>query len=257
MKKTALVLALTLFLSCFLCMVPVVKADVGELLRASAFTLHSPLNKTYNSRFLTLNLTFMAGLGDSYSFYYYLDGKHQGSIPFVVHNPHELHVFYKASGSTQLPELSEGAHSLAVTQLATTYTPHQTVRSSTAKFTIDTTMPNILSLSMENKTYDTTKVPFILTTNEPVQQIAYSLDKQANVTVVGNTTLTDLFQGSHNIIVYASDNAGKIGTSETIYFSVDVPLPTTLVIASVCVDAIIAIAVLVYFKKRRSEAKPS
>ena len=114
-----------------------------------------------------------------------------------------------------------------------------------------------MSLSLENKAYDTTNVPFTLTTDEPVSQVSYSLDKQANVTVAGNTTLTDLPNGSHDITFYAWDEAGNIGASEIVHFSVDVPFPVSIVIASVSIVAIVSIGLFVYFKKLRGEAKSS
>ena len=41
------------------------------------------------------------------------------------------------------------------------------------------------------------------------------------MTITGNTTLTGLPEGSYNLTVYAKDSARNIGTSETIYFSID------------------------------------
>jgi ABC-type dipeptide/oligopeptide/nickel transport system permease subunit len=40
-----------------------------------------------------------------------------------------------------------------------------------------------------------------------------------------------LSYGSHNITVYATDMVGRNGASETIYFSITAPFPTTLVVA--------------------------
>jgi hypothetical protein len=39
-----------------------------------------------------------------------------------------------------------------------------------------------------------------------------------NVTIAGNTTLTGLSSSVHNLTVYAWDEAGNIGSSETITF---------------------------------------
>ena len=85
-----------------------VKAYSVDCIQFSAFTLFSPLNITYNSRSLTLNLTFGAAIGIKYSLYYEIDGKYEGPIPFVINNPNETHVVYKATGFVELPELSEG-----------------------------------------------------------------------------------------------------------------------------------------------------
>jgi hypothetical protein len=125
--------------------------------------------------------------------------------------------------------------------------------SSVVSFTVDTTPPNVSVLSVENKTYDTSDVPLNFTVSESASKIFYTLDGQENVTVVGNTTLTGLLDGVHNITVYATDFAEHTGASETIYFSVEVPepFPTTLVAtASGASVAVISLGLLVYFKKR-------
>ena len=83
--------------------------------------------------------------------------------------------------------------------------------------------------------------------------MGYSLDGENNVTVAGNSTITELTNGLHNITVYAEDTFGNIGASETITFNVDVPepFPTTLVIASVIIVTIVVLGLLIYFKKRK------
>lgn len=124
--------------------------------------------------------------------------------------------------------------------------------SSKVEFTIDTIRPQIFSLLLENKTYDTSNVSLTLTTNEPVSQVLYSLDEHANVTVAGNTTLTDLSNGIHNITVYAWDTAGNVGSLETVTFTVAKPEPFPIipVIASIAPIAIVSAGLFAYFKKR-------
>ena len=79
----------------------------------------------------------------------------------------------------------------------------------------------------------------------------YCLDGQKNVTITGNTTLTGLPNGYHNVIVYAMDKAGNAGASEIVYFSVDVPVPTTMVVAPIASVLFVGGGLLVYFKKRK------
>jgi parallel beta-helix repeat protein len=83
----------------------------------------------------------------------------------------------------------------------------------------DTTPPTISILSPQNTTYPTSSVPLTFTTNEPTSWIGYSLDDQANVTITGNTTLTGLAIGPHNVIVYANDTYGNTGSSDKVYFT--------------------------------------
>ena len=126
------------------------------------------------------------------------------------------------------------------------------VNSASLHFTIDTTAPAISDLSVENATYKTSDIPLSFNVNENVTQTSYCLDNQGNVTFIGNTTLTGLTEGMHSLVVYAKDTAGNIGASETIDFSVDVPFPTTLVITvSGASLVVVAVGVLVYFKKRK------
>lgn len=116
---------------------------------------------------------------------------------------------------------------------------------------VDNVVPSILFLSPENKTYPTSSVPLNFTVDEPVSQIMYCLDGGSNVTVTGNTTLAGLANGDHALTVYVKDEAGNAGTSETMRFTVDVPFPTTLVVASIALVAIVGVVLLTYFKKRK------
>jgi hypothetical protein len=118
-------------------------------------------------------------------------------------------------------------------------------------FTVDTTSPTVSVLSVKNETYRTSEIPLNFTVNELVSQIGYCLDGQENVAVHGNTTLTGLSNGEHSLTVYATDEAGNAGASKTITFSVDVPFPTALVIASASAVSVLVAGLLVYFKKRR------
>jgi len=85
--------------------------------------------------------------------------------------------------------------------------------------------PQIFVLSPRNTTYATTPVPLTFTVNEPTSWIGYSLDGQANITVLGNTTLTGLSEGMHNVIVYANDTSGNQGLSTKIYFTYTREIP--------------------------------
>jgi hypothetical protein len=59
-----------------------------------------------------------------------------------------------------------------------------------------------------------------------------------------------LSNGEHRLTVYATDEAGNAGASETIIFSVDVPFPTALVAAATSGMSVITAGLLFYFKKR-------
>ena len=134
------------------------------------------------------------------------------------------------------------------------FTGEESRWSSTQTITIFGDIPNLSILTLQNASYSTSNVPLIFTIDKPVSQVEYSLDGQPNVTVAGNTTLTELANGFHNVTVYAADEAGKTGASETVFFKVEVPEPFPImpIVVSVTVTAVVAVAVLVYLKKRKS-----
>jgi len=228
----------------------------------------SPKNNTaYASNNVSLTLNVSMPQSNSVSLYiseiYYMASWQQGAngqlrkisadqgsinLTDIPEGPRWLEVYAVATGFAETRHEIKGIH------CTTHYVGYKISNSSVVKFTIDTTPPSISVLTMENKTYDTSDVPVSFTVNEPVSQISYSLDGQNNGTTAGNTILTGLSEGAHNLTVYATDVAGNIGASETITFTVakpPEPLPTTLVIAPPASVAVMGVGLLVYFKKRK------
>jgi hypothetical protein len=80
--------------------------------------------------------------------------------------------------------------------------------------------PAINISSPENTTYTTNSVPLAFTIDVPTSWVGYSLDNQLNVTINGNTTI-NVEDGSHQIVVYANDASGIMGSSEIVTFAVD------------------------------------
>jgi hypothetical protein len=159
-------------------------------------------------------------------------------------------------GSTVLSELSERSHNLtAWVRAEQNYlsfdNPIWVAFSDTITFNIDATAPKVSVLSPRDSLYNISDVQLNFVVSEPFSQVIYSLDEQENVTISGNTTLTGLPNGDHNVTVYATDKAGNVG-SETISFSVDVPFPTALVATAFIVAvSVVGIGMAVYFKKRK------
>jgi parallel beta-helix repeat protein len=117
-----------------------------------------------------------------------------------------------------------------------------------------TTPPKIALLSPIHQVFNESSVPLLFTVGKQVNWMGYSLDKQDNVTITGNSTITELTNGLHNVTVYAEDTFGNEGASETIIFNIDMPepFPTTLfAIASVATAVAMGIGLLIYFKKRK------
>jgi parallel beta-helix repeat protein len=115
-------------------------------------------------------------------------------------------------------------------------------------------LPKVSVLSPENQQFNESSIPLAFTVDKQVSWLGYSLDGQETVTVTGNTTISELTNGLHNVTVYVEDTFGNEAASETITFTVEVEsFPTALVvIASVATIAIVGIALIVYFKKRRT-----
>ena len=113
----------------------------------------------------------------------------------------------------------------------------------------DTQPPTVTVRSPEGKTYETSNVPLIITVNEPVLRITYSLDGQPEVSILGNTTLSGLAIGEHSLTVSAQDLAGLVGSSGTFHFTVAARFPIELVVAGIVIAGIVVVGFLAYVKK--------
>ena len=166
-----------------------------------------------------------------------------------------------------------GKHSLVITAFGSggyaeglTWYGFSKNSSLSVNFTIDKT-PIVSFLSFENTTFNNSTIPLNFIVDQPVSKVTYSLDGGTIVAISGNTTLTGLSNGYHNVTVYATNEFENIGSSETVTFSIDyVPLGKeepflTVVVAavSVAVAAVVVVAgLLVYHKKhKRSLVKKS
>ena len=230
-------------------------------------SITSPQNNTaYTSNNVSLALNVSIPESNSVSLYiselYYVPSwKHeanndlveidasQGSISLsdVPEGPHWLDVYAVASAYAY-----ESGHKIDGIHYTTYFVNYKITSSSMVNFTIDNTAPTLLSVSLENKTFSTSDLPLNVIENEPVSQIIYSVDGQSNRTAYGNTTLTDLPAGKHNLTVFVSDFAGNMGNFETVYFKVKESFPTVPVAAaSVATVVVVGVCLLVYFKKRK------
>ena len=187
---------------------------------------------------------------------YQLDGKIFG--PFMANSYLESAFNY----SVDLPNLEIGVHSLKVHADATGWLIEMhslwqnevpiTATSDTIYFTVEHNLPKVEIMPIKNST--TSDVPLYISVNDSTSKITYSLDGQENVTVIGNTTLTGLSNGLHNITAYAWDLAGNVGSSETIIFTVAEPFSVVQIgAASAAVVALTSVGVLVYIRRRKRQ----
>ena len=130
------------------------------------------------------------------------------------------------------------------------YNAYKIGGSSSVNFTFDS-LPKVSVLSPINKTYNEDRVPLIFTVDKTVNWFGYSLDGKQNQTITGNTTLSGLSSGLHNVTVYAKDAVGSVGASENIIFAVSLPpFPYVPAAAVLGISAVvIGASIFVYFKK--------
>jgi len=102
------------------------------------------------------------------------------------------------------------------------------------------TPPIIEILYPQNIIYATNSVPLNFTINDysPISWMGYSLDHQTNVTITGNTTLTGLSEGTHEVIVYANDTYKNMGARAHLFLLNLYPTPVVLDHPSVTQDSV-------------------
>ncbi len=204
-----------------------VQIEVGEL---PSILIVSPENRSYPEK--TLPLSFVLSELTSWTGYS-LDNQANVTI----------------TGNSTLAGLSEGTHKIKVYANDTS----GYMGSSGIHFTVlDTTSPIISVTSPQNQTYGTNEVNLTFSLGEPVSWTVYSLDGEANITVLsGSSVLSGLSEGSHRVRVFAEDLNGNVGSSETIYFTIHTPLFPMEILAVIAVIAVAGVAALIIFAKRK------
>jgi hypothetical protein len=196
------------------------------------------------------------------------------------HAPVRFSAGYAASGSSYhcsatLYGLSEGSHDLVISvqaEYADMGNPYRWIAiSKPVSFTINAAAPRITVLSPNQGTYNATSFSLVFGVSEQVSWMGYSLNGAATRTINGNTTFTEITDGTHTLIVYATDTAGTQGASQPITFSVktqetQVQETTsteqsedfqTVLVATVLVSVAAAVVAgfLAYLAKSKKEAK--
>jgi hypothetical protein len=182
--------------------------------------------------------------------YYRYNLDNQGWVTFTPYSQDIQEHGYPNGGrsvteinSLKLYDLSEGKHSIEIfakmvpiiARYSSLFGGTVDIGSTTATsnmkyFTVDTTAPSISMQSIENKTYTTKQIPLTFTVNEPTTWTGYSLDGQDTITVIQDL-LINFQEGHHSITVYAKDEAGISGNSETVYFTI-VPSSSLISVSS-------------------------
>jgi outer membrane protein assembly factor BamB len=128
-------------------------------------------------------------------------------------------------------------------------------------YNVSSVLPSSLDISIlspANERYNELSVPLVFLVGTGISWMAYSLDGRQNVMVSGNTTLTGLANGVHNVTVYANDTFGNMG-SQTVVFTVEKPqtesFSFTVTVAFDVVPVVIACLVagfLIYRRHRKT-----
>lgn len=226
---------------------------------APAILVFSPENKSYAAKELPLVFNVSSATCPLTSSF---------SLPEVYYKAdwmaNESFAGYGSTFNLRLNFLSEGVHVVTVRAEQGCFYDRgdgpyyfRIENQTTIKFMIDNTAPHI-SVNLKNITESIHDVSLSFSVNEPFSEATYSLDNLSDVKVNGDTTLSNLSTGIHNVTVYARDDAGNVGASETLTFTVaepeQSPFPTT-VVAVVSGAAIVSLGagLLVYFRKKRHQ----
>jgi hypothetical protein len=119
-------------------------------------------------------------------------------------------------------------------------------------FAVISTALNMSIQNPQNKTYNTNEIALNFTVDKPTSTLTYSLDNKANVTITGNTTLSGLSDGFHQVTIYAEETTD----SQTVYFNIEASEPqelqtiTILSISGVSA-AVVGIAIIIHKKRHR------
>ncbi len=255
MKKTAL--ALTFILALLFSVVGTEFISLAEANPEPAerygwgVYILSPKNRTYSNP-VNLKIEFVHHFAHS-GYRYSVDGGPFYYMYDEIEESFQYHYDYGKTISNTIPlNLSDGYHTIVAK-----FFVHSFTLCTNVTFRVDTVSPHGAITSPENKTYSTSNVTLTFNVNEPVSEITYCLDGQDNITIGGNTTLTVLSYGYHNVTIYATDEAGNTGVSETVYFTIAEPFPKSLVIATSVSVAVVLVGVgLLLYGIKRKQSQP-
>jgi N-acetylneuraminic acid mutarotase len=156
------------------------------------------------------------------------------------------------TSEVKLTELSQGTHQI---RIYANDSAGNMGASDIVYFSIDTIAPDIRILNPANQSYGATDVQLQFIVDDLNATLAYSLDGQASVAIIGNQTLLALSNGGHYITVYAIDSLGN-ASEYTVYFEV-APFPWLLLTAVLATVIIVVATSYIMIKRRKAGATES
>jgi hypothetical protein len=226
--------------------------DDGRRLKPAyrEYFLDSPQNETYGTNTLSFILRvwtitlYEPGKEvtcpfDAYLYFYILDGNgsmtvDQSRVDIVpikftatpIVNDPEFYPYTNlmVKFNVTLTGLEDGSHNLiwgTAPKAGTKWNnPYVSTLTPNLYFTVDTTPPTISILSPKaNQCFGQPEVDLEFSVNEPNASYIYQIDNTLMFTA-GNGTVSDLSEGNHSLKVFATDQVGNKGTSETVPFTV-------------------------------------
>lgn len=119
------------------------------------------------------------------------------------------------------------------------------------------TVPPKISITSppKNANYSSGNITLAFSVNKPLSSQGYSLDNQKITPIAGNTTITDISGGPHNLTVYGTDLFGN-NASQAVTFIIAQPKSATSSIAIASASgvtvALICVGAIFYLKKQKS-----
>ena len=101
-----------------------------------------------------------------------------------------------------------------------------------------------------NQSYGSSDIQLTFTLGEAASILSYSLDGQNPIVILGNLTLPAISDGSHHIIIYATDELGNSGASETVFFLIT-SFPTLLVVMTIVITIILLASGYLVVKRKK------
>ena len=125
----------------------------------------------------------------------------------------------------------------------------------------------ITLLSTQNLTYFSSETPLIFTVNKnSIKNSYYILDSNLKelVYINGNTTITGLSNGTHQIAVVVQTEDGRDGTNLTYFsinstktgFPISFSLITFIVVTLIGISIVTALAIIFYKKRNQNKTTP-
>ena len=226
---------------------------------AGAYFSSSSNNTIYHNNFEISHDHFgqnVTEAKDSYSANIWDNGYPSGGNYWMNYNGKEIN----GTGIGETPYVIDGPNENSKNVYNTDRYPLMKPFNSTF-FTLQITPPKIVLTSPTNQTYNESSISLsfslsVFSSNKTIDWAGYSLDGEQNVTVIGDTTITNMTNGVHTIALYANDTFGNVGASQTINFTVAKPAKPFPTLATVAIVSLIGVAVVgaglsVYYKKRK------